>query len=1767
MITKKYDKFIIISQYIENKELFISSINNDVLELNYDNENVNELLEIIKKNRKNEDLYISLVYHSDMTNSMPFFENIKNENNNEYEYFSNEFILFVGLLNELNDENKTYIDLITINDCGEDYYDEIMNIENNLKNIKIRHKLSVDKNTLNNNWILESDNVDLVNLYFNEKIRIWNYTLSLLSYNNLQGHFGPIYDNNRSRVFHMKDIHGNPINEKYNNQNRNIKYAPSKLFIENIDSSIDNNKSKKKTLVEDVVSIYPNTYAVVALKNDGSIYCWGKKEYGGALSGSGGKGSASWNGPSKQLTMENPQLKVISIYGTKNSFCALLENGTVSCWGNKQNGGTTPRNLMNVKEIYTTESAFCALKNDGSIYCWGNKNNGGLKPKKDKKVKCIYSNSTCFCALYDDGSIESWGNKNNGGFIDNELRKDLVNIKYVLGNYGSFCALKTNGTIKCWGKNNYGGSSPKGLNYVKDIYSTNYSYCALKNDGSISCWGNNKYGGNTIPDNENYGFIQIYSTENSFCGLRNDGTIYCWGVINKIPEILVSKYIKAVYTNYISFSAIYDENNFVYWGEDLNKTKNIDNVVKADGELYNMSVILQNGDVYNWGYDTGIKHIESAGSIHINTVNTKSTYNSVAGLNNNIDSLNNKKNYTDIQLNDNYRGLLLNGVSKFLESDRINSDYILFDKNWTLEFMLRLNPKYNYDKPIYILNKISNNKENTSFSNNEFSVIYNGKENVLKILSVFDKKIEKSSKLLVTKSNEFHHYSFTYNNKTSTLKGYRDDKLVLNKSIKNLSIKQNEEYGKLFVGSLVEDSNKNSEIEIYNLRIWNTCRTKDELINYRHSELNSNVEGLVYNCQFIDSNLNLDNNVFMDLCNSNIDLYYHGSIVDEGLLKDIPQLNNLLLYYNNSKDRNIIKNNNLLHFYSNTKDYNEENGWTSLEFDKKQCLSTLLPNIRSISMWYKLNDLFKDGDDFSLLDIFNGENDYGKLYFNIDKMNNKTNVFYNCKIYINSVLVKNNDDNFDNLLFNKLGFNQYMNELVNIVVVLNKPISNNLFIFNKCNDKNLKIDIGNIHIYNSVLQKHDIERVFNDGLLKYKKVFELIKTVKPIVKVKVNKLEEKITNDKNNIITMEIIEEDKDIGTVVEVDSASLCETATILETIVDDDVTDIGNLDNIEEEPLKELKREIVDGSIFIPNEITEEIPVETPEEIPVETPEEIPVENHIIERILLIEENLDDMNDLLNSINKNTRYIINNNIKISELLENIDENINHLGFVYHGNRKNTMPYFNKGNSTYKFFSDEFIELLIELKMKNPNIIIDLLACNLKHPLLRKELNELMETINIKIRYSIDETGNKKDGGDWILESDNINIKDLYFNEYICNWDILLRNNDNDFDNLQRLKKLNCSREKIIKLTSYKLSNDELIKDKIVDSNNKDIIHNSLDIIFKRNSNIDNFKIKTDNLCLDNRINKKYLKVIKSGKEVNVNKELDNDTGLYVNLSLENDYVSLKLMNKNIVINRIENDNYELFRDINKEPEIFKSGEIINIDSYKIEFGGASVDDTSLSGSGGDPYITTLYNMTYKLQDKPGIYRIYEGKNIIINAETSMIDEKQREKILDYGYNMNTLIKTGTLYTRLFIRNEDDSCIIDLKNRKIITNKRNKTIFIGDNNYSNSNFVLYNNIKCLKKPIIIKNKYHKNIILCLEYFDIPQIENSFNVFVERIPCYKEHIGLLVDNFKQKNMKVISLTDISTKMNKNKKYEKVKSVKGKYEYWLGITNNNQIKNM
>ncbi len=105
-----------------------------------------------------------------------------------------------------------------------------------------------------------------------------------------------------------------------------------------------------------------------ALLQDGSVQCWGDNS-----SGQLGSGLLSFSSPAVQLSA-----------GDLHN-CVLLENETMRCWGDRSSGkignGTTSGNelspalpgggLSNLLFVTAGKSHSCGLTRGGSVFCWG----------------------------------------------------------------------------------------------------------------------------------------------------------------------------------------------------------------------------------------------------------------------------------------------------------------------------------------------------------------------------------------------------------------------------------------------------------------------------------------------------------------------------------------------------------------------------------------------------------------------------------------------------------------------------------------------------------------------------------------------------------------------------------------------------------------------------------------------------------------------------------------------------------------------------------------------------------------------------------------------------------------------------------------------------------------------------------------------------------------------------------------------------------------------------------------------------------------------------------------------------------------------------------------------------------------------------------------------------------------------------------------------------------------------------------------------------
>jgi hypothetical protein len=201
----------------------------------------------------------------------------------------------------------------------------------------------------------------------------------------------------------------------------------------------------------------------------------------------------------------------IDIWGSYHmGGCARMQTGDIKCWGMNAYGelgigalgprGKDPSQMGNALPVvnlganYVTQISIgfttCAGLDDGTVKCWGQNNNGWagvgnyetsiLTPGgavllgTDLKVKHISgSHANGFIALFEDGSFKAWGRGYGLGYGDERSRGAFAfqmgtNLPFIVldtepvvatamfGHKPTACAITRTGQIKCWGYNGDG---------------------------------------------------------------------------------------------------------------------------------------------------------------------------------------------------------------------------------------------------------------------------------------------------------------------------------------------------------------------------------------------------------------------------------------------------------------------------------------------------------------------------------------------------------------------------------------------------------------------------------------------------------------------------------------------------------------------------------------------------------------------------------------------------------------------------------------------------------------------------------------------------------------------------------------------------------------------------------------------------------------------------------------------------------------------------------------------------------------------------------------------------------------------------------------------------------------------------------------------------------------------------------------------------------------------------------------------------------------
>ena len=236
---------------------------------------------------------------------------------------------------------------------------------------------------------------------------------------------------------------------------------------------------------------------------DGSAKCWGIN-YNGQL-GNGTTVASSVPVPVTGLDGTTPEKTPIHMAQRSSSTCAVMQDGSAACWGRNNvgqlgdgstNDRTSPTPVSGIDGLSPATSAVsiglqgsstCALLEDGSVKCWGGNSQGQLGDDStiDRRTPALVSGLDGSspgssvetlsvgiggaCVLLDNGATKCWGISEFSRFMSpssyvvsptlvgslDGSAPDKTVLKLVVG-YAHSCVLLAEGSTKCWGWNPYG---------------------------------------------------------------------------------------------------------------------------------------------------------------------------------------------------------------------------------------------------------------------------------------------------------------------------------------------------------------------------------------------------------------------------------------------------------------------------------------------------------------------------------------------------------------------------------------------------------------------------------------------------------------------------------------------------------------------------------------------------------------------------------------------------------------------------------------------------------------------------------------------------------------------------------------------------------------------------------------------------------------------------------------------------------------------------------------------------------------------------------------------------------------------------------------------------------------------------------------------------------------------------------------------------------------------------------------------------------------
>lgn len=281
--------------------------------------------------------------------------------------------------------------------------------------------------------------------------------------------------------------------------------------------------------LSDVAGVAVSQVHACAFTNGGDVYCWGGN-------GSGQVGAGD-NAPLLTCAFEmsddwpcqpTPTLvtgiaRAVGLALSDDASCALIQDGTVRCWGNTAALDPWASQITSATSISLGPVGACATLTNGQLFCSADLPSMGQSLTNVRQLKLARTSDTADlrpfgCALATDGTATCFGDDSVGQLGDGAGAASGVGLSGVVElatGIAHACALLSSGEVQCWGENSYGAvggyplespncvgatceTAPRlvaGIPPLVTIAASDEQTCGLAQDDTLWCWGNVVYTG------------------------------------------------------------------------------------------------------------------------------------------------------------------------------------------------------------------------------------------------------------------------------------------------------------------------------------------------------------------------------------------------------------------------------------------------------------------------------------------------------------------------------------------------------------------------------------------------------------------------------------------------------------------------------------------------------------------------------------------------------------------------------------------------------------------------------------------------------------------------------------------------------------------------------------------------------------------------------------------------------------------------------------------------------------------------------------------------------------------------------------------------------------------------------------------------------------------------------------------------------------------------------------------------------------------------